>query len=290
MIKANHLSYISDSSLITLVLTLMSNCRLYGKPPFKIALIHGGPGDPGSLKELAEILSSDYGILEPLQTADSVNGQIEELKVTLDQYADLPIILIGHSWGAMLGYLFAAKYPTSIQKLIMVSSGLFDGEYAKNIMMTSLSRLSKEKQSELNELMLKLDDNCNDSDALFHKFGNIMKEADSFDPIQLEPGEVIKGQNHIFNKVWPEAAKMRETGELLTVGKKINCPVIAIHGDYDPHPYQGVQIPLSTVLKDFTFILLNNCGHEPWNERQAKDQFISLLRVHLHDFNIRNTQ
>jgi pimeloyl-ACP methyl ester carboxylesterase len=169
----------------------MSNCRLYGKPPFKIALIHGGLGDPGSLKELAEILSSDYGILEPLQTTDSVNGQIEELKVTVDQYADLPIILIGHSWGAMLRYLFTAKYPTYIQKFIMVGSGLFDVKYAENIMATSLSRLSKEKQNELHELMIKLDDDCNDSDELFHKFGNLMKEADSFDPIQLKPGEVL---------------------------------------------------------------------------------------------------
>src|SRR5205823_1861128 len=137
---------------------------------------------------------------------------------------------------------FTAKYPTYIQKLIMVGSGLFDVKYAENIMATSLSRLSKEKQSELNELMIKLDDDRNDSDELFHKFGNIMKEAGSFDPIQLKPGEVMKGQNHIFNKVWPEAAKIRETGELLAVGKIINCPVIAIHGDYDPHPYQGVQI------------------------------------------------
>lgn len=266
-----------------MVLTFMSNCRLYGKPPFKVALIHGGPGDPGSLKELAKILSRDYDILEPLQTADSVNGQIEELKVTLNRYADLPIILIGHSWGAMLGYLFTAKYPTYIQKLIMVGSGLFDVKYAENIMSTSLSRLSKEKQSELNELMIRLDDDHNDSDELFHKLGSIMKEADSFDPIQLNPSDVIKGQYHIFNKVWPEAAKIRESGELLAVGKKINCPVIAIHGDYDPHPYQGVQIPLSTVLRNFTFILLNNCGHEPWNERQAKDQFIDFLRAHLHD-------
>lgn len=254
---------------------------MYGKSPFKVAVVHGGPGDAGSLKELAQILSYDCGILEPIQTMDSVDKQIEELKQILDQYAELPITLIGHSWGAMLGYLFTAKHPTYVQKLIMVGSGLFDAKYAEKIMETSLSRLSPEKQNELNELMSNLDDAGGDSDELFHKFGNILKEADSFDPIKLNASEVMKGQYHIYKTVWPEAAKIRETGELLAVGKNIKCPVIAIHGDFDPHPYQGIQIPLSTVLDNFNFILLNNCGHEPWNERKAKDQFLKIIRAHL---------
>lgn len=259
----------------------MPNCRIYGKSPFNIALIHGGPGDAGSLKELAQMLSDDYGILEPIQTMDSVDGQIEELRSILDQYAEWPIILIGHSWGAMLGYLFAAKHPTYVQKLIMVGSGLFDAKYAENIMQTSLSRLAPEKQNKLKELMTKLDKADGDSDELFHKLGNIMKEADSFDPINLTAGEIMQGQYHIYKTVWPEAARIRETGALLAAGKNINCPVIAIHGDFDPHPYQGIQLPLSKVLNNFDFILLNNCGHEPWNERKAKEQFLKIIRAHL---------
>lgn len=259
----------------------MSNCRIYGKEPFNVAVIHGGPGDAGSLKELAQMLSEECGILEPFQAMDSVDGQIEELKLILDQYAESPIILIGHSWGAMLGYLFAAKHPTYVQKLIMVSSGLFDAKYAENIMQTSINRLSLEKQNELKELMAKLDHAEGDSDELFHKLGNLMKEADSFDPIQLNTGQVIQGQYHIYKTVWPEAAKMRETGALLAAGKSIQCPVIAIHGDFDPHPYQGIQLPLSTVLDNFNFILLTHCGHEPWNERKAKEQFLKIIRAHL---------
>jgi len=67
-----------------------------------------------------------------------------------------------------------------------------------------------------------------------------------------------------------EASQLRSGGELLNLGKKIRCPVVAIHGDYDPHPAAGVQEPLSRVLQDFHFILLKNCGHHPWFERQQK--------------------
>lgn len=262
----------------------MSNCRIYGKSPYKVALIHGGPGGAGSLKELALILSNNCGILEPLQTRDSIAGQVEELKETLNQHADLPVTLIGHSWGAMLGFIFTATYPTYVNKLIMVGSGLFDPKYAKNIMETRLSRLSEDKQVQLKKLMEKLNEESNESDELMHQFGKLMEEVDSFDPIKLTDNEVMNGQYHIYKTVWPEAAKIREKGELLGLGKKIKCPVLAIHGSFDPHPYQGIQEPLGTVIDNFTFILLDKCGHEPWIERHAKDQFINLISTHLPNF------
>jgi pimeloyl-ACP methyl ester carboxylesterase len=259
----------------------MSNCRIYGKSPYKVALLHGGPGAAGTLKELAQMLSNDCGILELLQTKDSLASQVEELRETLDQYADLPVTLIGHSWGAMLGFIFTATYPTYVNKLIMVGSGLFDSKYAKNIMETRISRLSEDKQIQLKKLEATFNENINVSDELFYQFGKLMEEVDSFDPIKLSDNEVMEGQYHIYKSVWPEAAEMREMGELLALGKKIKCPVIAIHGNFDPHPYQGIQEPLAKVINNFTFILLDKCGHEPWIERYARDQFMNLIRIYL---------
>jgi pimeloyl-ACP methyl ester carboxylesterase len=90
-----------------------------------------------------------------------------------------------------------------------------------------------------------------------------------------------EGGGDIFSAIWPEAAAMRSSGELLAQAGNIKCPVIAIHGDYDPHPADGVRIPLSGVLKDFEFILLEKCGHTPWLERQAKDAFYEVLKTAL---------
>ena len=78
----------------------METIRKYGTAPYKIGLVHGGPGAAGSLKNLAEKLSADYGVLEFLQSAKSVNGQIEELKEQVICSCQHPVILIGHSWGA----------------------------------------------------------------------------------------------------------------------------------------------------------------------------------------------
>jgi len=57
--------------------------------------------------------------------------------------------------------------------------------------------------------------------------------------------------------------ELRKSGKLLKLGKQIKYPVIAIHGDYDPHPAEGVLIPLSSILKYFRFLLLKHCGHKP---------------------------
>jgi pimeloyl-ACP methyl ester carboxylesterase len=53
--------------------------------------------------------------------------------------------------------------------------------------------------------------------------------------------------------------------------------VVAIHGDYDPHPAEGVKILLEQVLNDFRFYLLKKCGHCPWKGKYVKDAFYRLI-------------
>ena len=97
----------------------MTNLRKHGKEPFRIAVIHGGPCAPGEMAPVARELSADWGVLEPLQTAASVEGQIEELHGVLNDNADLPVVLVGFSWGAWLGFMLAALYPAFVRKLIL---------------------------------------------------------------------------------------------------------------------------------------------------------------------------
>jgi pimeloyl-ACP methyl ester carboxylesterase len=70
---------------------------------------------------------------------------------------------------------------------------------------------------------------------------------------------------------------LRKNKQLLPLGKKIKCPVIAIHGDYDPHPYKGIFAPLSQVIENFEHILLKQCGHTPWVEKHAKNHFLEII-------------
>lgn len=255
----------------------INNCNLYGRKPFTIAVIHGGPGAEGEMTPVAKELAVHSAVLEPLQTALSIDGQLKELKSVLEKKGDLPIQLIGFSWGAWLSYLFAAKFPNLVKKLILVSSGSFDQRYAQKIQETRLNRMGKDDRRKYHSLIEILSDPSidNKSEAL-QQLGKLCEKVDTFEPIEYETPQ-IDFHADIFQSVWREAAELRRSGKLLEWGKKIQCSVVAIHGDYDSHPAEGVQQPLAAVLNDFHFILLKNCGHKPWIERWAREEFYRIL-------------
>lgn len=249
---------------------------LYGSPPYSVVVVHGGPGGAGEMAPVAKELSKTKSVLEPFQTADSIDGQVQELKTILEANASLPVTLIGFSWGAWLSFIFSAKYPEKVKKLILVSSGPFEEKYAAEIMKTRMGRLTRDERSEV-ELIIEKLKNKNISQEEFSRFGELIEKADAYDLIPHQ-NDVIGFSPEIFSKVWPEASELRKSGALLALGKKIECPVVAIHGKQDSHSYDGVKKPLSAVLKHFQFFLLDQCGHKPWIEKHAREQFFGVLR------------
>jgi len=257
------------------------NLRKYGKKPYAAAVLHGGPGAPGGVAPVARELSAVCGILEPMQTSATLEGQLRELRDLLEEHGELPLTLIGHSWGAMLGFIFTAQNPRFVKKLILVGSGLFNEKYVPKLSETRLSRLNEEEKLQARNLREALNTpGLEGKSELLARFGKLMLKADSFDPLPQD-SEVIEFQYHVFANVWKEARELRKSGKLLELGKQIHCPTVAIHGDYNPHPAAGITEPLSQVVKNFRFIPLAKCGHYPWMERAARESFFQLLKEEL---------
>ena len=259
----------------------MAGLRKYGKPPFKVVVVHGGPGAPCEMAPVARELAETGGVIEPLQTALTIDGEVEELRQSIMEHATAPVVLIGYSWGAWLSFMLASRHTALVAKLILVGSAPFTEGYAFETDRTRFSRLNPAEREEIQSLKTKLDnpDYCGDKNVLMARVGKLFSHADSFDPLSHENETACCWD--IFSSIWPQAAALRRSGALLAMGKDIKCPVVAIHGDYDPHPEGGVRIPLSGVLRDFRFILLEKCGHMPWFERQARDTFYDILRREL---------
>lgn len=253
----------------------MENPRKYGRSPHKVAVLHGGPGAAGGMASVAREISRYAGVLEPIQTKDSVNGQVEELREILTYNTELPVILVGFSWGAWLSILTAARYPELAKKLILVGAGPFEQKYAERLTAERINRLNEEDRIKALELAEDLETDA--EDKLVRLF-NLFHGVDEYEALPAA-GESESGFDiHIYRRVWPEAEKMRVGGELLRLAGDIRCPVVAVHGDYDTHPWEGVREPLSRCLKDFRFILLEKCGHDPSIERYARDRFYAILQ------------
>ncbi len=260
----------------------MKNVRYYGDRPYTVAVVHGGPGAPGEMAPVARELSTMAGVLEPLQTKSTMEGQVQELCGVLEKNGNLPVVLIGHSWGAMLGFILTSRYPSLVKKLVLIGSGPFEEKYADNITPERLNRLTEAERIEVFQLIDIIDGSAvGDKDKSMLRLGELFAKADAYAPLPPGKDDVLEVSEEINRKVWAEAKKLRVSGELLELGKRIKCPVVAIHGDYDPHLAEGVREPLSRVLKDFRFVLLERCGHEPWLERFARDKFYTILKNEL---------
>jgi pimeloyl-ACP methyl ester carboxylesterase len=168
----------------------------------------------------------------------SLEGQVQELLAVLEENGQLPVTLIGWSWGAWLGFILASRYPAFVRELILIGSGPFEESYAKRIMETGLGRLSEVERVEALTLVETLQNpTTGDQPGVLARFGALMSSADMYDPLEHQ------------------------------------SEAIEVHGSYDSHPYEGVKDPLSSVLRDFRFILLDECGHERWFEKAAKSVF-----------------
>jgi pimeloyl-ACP methyl ester carboxylesterase len=226
---------------------------------------------------VARKLSSVAGVLEPLQIAASIDGLVEELRTVLEDNGKLPLTLIGFSWGAWLSVMVSASFPARVGKLILVSSGPFEEKYAADIMKTRLKRLGTKEKKEAEELLTALSGPGFPEKDSLARFGHLMFKADSYDalPDDSQPSPV---DSVAYQSIWKEAVRLRSSGRLLELAGRIECPVVAIHGGYDPHPAAGVREPLSGVIRDFRFILLDKCGHYPWRERNARAAFYRILK------------
>ncbi len=260
---------------------LIKNLRTYGQAPFNVAVIHGGPGAPGHMAPVARELTPEWSVLEPLQTAASVAGQVQELRDVLETHGRPSLVLIGSSWGGMLSFMLAARYPALVRKLILVGSGVFEEQYAASIQATRLSRLTDAEKNEADALVEALQDpTTRDENTPLARLGRLFTKADAYNPFTLDT-ENLEVQYDIHQRVWSEVVELRRRGDLLALGRQIRCPVVAIHGGYDPHPAEGVRKPLASVLDDFRFILLERCGHLPWIEREAREKFFKILKEEL---------
>lgn len=258
--------------------------RRYGTGPAPIVLVHGGPGAPGEMAPVARNLSGEYIILEPMQTESTVRGQITELAGIIQSEGDIPVILIGYSWGAWLSGMVASHFPHLVRKLVLISCGPLEETYS-HVWKNRMDRLTPNEREEIHQI-IRLMENPADprKDEYLARFGHYMSRIDSYHPVcESIESDSLPGSHDIHHAVWNEAAAMRRSGELLGYFRSVTCPVVAIHGTYDPHPWEGVQEPLSPVLTDFRMILLEKCGHTPWCEAEAKDRFFTELKAVLSE-------
>lgn len=237
-------------------------------------MVHGGPGAIGSLKGFAQELAelSQIGVMEPLQSKYSIAELIEELHNQIKDNCSNKVSLVGHSWGAWLVALFAEKYPELIEHIVLIGSAPLEDKYVSEISARRFQNLSEEDGTIFQRL---LDNQATDEDM--EKIPNIFEKSDNYCLENREKHQVDRTDSEMYNKVWSEAAQLRTNGELLAAFKNIKSKICFIQGQLDPHPVEGVTIPLQENGVLCETYLLKKCGHSPFMEKYAKEEFYKIL-------------
>jgi pimeloyl-ACP methyl ester carboxylesterase len=252
--------------------------RTYGDSGFVVITLHGGPAASGCTGPIAQGLSGTFRVMEPWQRGSSdtpltVARHVEDLHnliLTLDE----PPALFGESWGAMLALVYAAAHPDSISKVVLNGCGTYDTTTRGRIGDILNSRYTDEDRIRMAELDTTIAD---PSERMFQRY-EIIKPKYNYDHIDHEDDgtEPFDGQAH--EETWNDELRLQESGAHPAEFATITAPVLMIHGDYDPHPGIETFNLLKTIIPQIEYRELARCGHSPWYERHARDEFFEVLR------------
>lgn len=247
--------------------------RFYGNKPYEVAVIHGGPGDIGGMQPVAEHLGKICGVMEPIQSQYTIIALVMELRRQLGIYVKEPVTLIGHSWGAWLSLLVASCYPFLVKQVVLVGCPPLEEIYAGHIHERRMKRLSKEEQERFGWYMSHMSAISEDG---WHDLRYLMAKADHYAP-KTDSAAYAHLDGKMYERVWLEAMQMRRSGDLMRYIQSVSCPIYVIHGDYDPHPLEGIINPLDSLCIPYRLQILQKCGHVPFDDQFAEERFYQVL-------------
>lgn len=252
--------------------------RRHGHHGPVVAVLHGGPGAPGSAVSLARGLADRFTVLEPLQRRSggpplTVACHVEDLAAVLPEGA----ALVGHSWGAMLALSFAAAHPGWARSLALVGCGTYHSAEREAYREALAGRLPEDDRRR-EELNRRIEAASSDAELsrLLGRLRDLVVEAQSYDPLPgpEEPVEV-DGSGH--RETWADVLRRQEEGVEPAAFSAITCPVLMLHGDDDPHPGPATFERLRQFIPHLQYRGFPRCGHRPWVERHAREAFLAAL-------------
>lgn len=262
----------------------MIEVRHYGTAGPLVVLLHGGPGAPGGVAELGRCLAPRCRVMEPLQRLSggeplTVAVHVADLREVIHAAGE-PVQLVGSSWGAMLALTYAARHHESVEQVVLIGCGTFD-QHSRDVYRRRMEEFASPRdREELKHLQARL---LNEADpehrnALFAELGKVSLRIESHDLIAADH-EILHPDERGHRETWEDVLRLQGEGVQPAEFQQIRVSVLMLHGDADPHPGRLIRDSLAAHIKDLTYREFSHCGHMPWLEREAREEFLSALTV-----------
>ena len=242
-----------------------------------VLIINGGPGlDSAGFEAVAKTIAAQgYQTIlfdqrgTGLSKLNSINADTIQLALMVQDIEQLrqqlhieQWVILGHSFGGMLGAAYAAKYPQHIRKLIFSSSGGLDLQFRDQIAERLLNNLSLQEQIRMQMYQLRQrsgDDSESTRDTLAQLRARAYVVDKSKAPLIAARLKVV---NMTINQlVFADLEKNHF--DLKAQFKQFKAPVLVLQGENDIISTETAQ----TIAGSFSkaeLVLLPQCAHYGW--------------------------
>jgi len=252
--------------------------RQYGKSGPQVILLHGGPAAPGYMKPVAEQLATQFRVIEPFQRGSSaeeltVARHVRDLQDVIEKHCgtNKPLV-VGHSWGAMLALAWAAEHSDAAKAIVLVGCGTFDT--ASRQQMETIRE--KRMDANFHQRTAQLDRKYPDPDVRLAVLGSMYQQLDSVDLIEVK-NDLHQCDAAAHEQTWADMIRLQDAGVYPKAFAAIKVPVLMLHGDDDPHPGAMIRDCLRVYLPQMEYHAWPACGHYPWLEKAAREDFYHTL-------------
>ncbi len=261
----------------------MIRVRQYGASGPFVTVLHGGPGAPGYMAQVARRLGDSWHVLEPFQRDSgqetlSVARHVADLHdVVTSRCGNRPVALVGHSWGAMLALAYAAQHPDRVASVVLIGSGTFTIEARERMR----AILDARTDASLRQRVRMLNEERADPNERLGRRARLTLPLYSYDLSSSDPGfEACDARAH--QETWDDMMRLQEIGVYPQAFETIRAPVVMLHGAADPHPGEMIRASLEPYVPQLEYVQWERCGHYPWLEPTVRDDFFRVMIEWLH--------
>lgn len=194
------------------------------------------------------------------------------------------ISLVGHSYGTVVAQAYAIKYPSNVEKMVLIN-GFHSGENWQANCDSYNHQIKTQFPEQWNEIITLRDSGFISSDPIFSQlYGGVPVKYCYYHNTKLKqpsPSYNYRGWNSdvYFSIIGPDA-DFFVSGSMMDLDfrrelKKLTCQTLVIAGRYDMVSTPEYAIDYKRFMPQATFVMFEHSGHNPYLEEP--DKFYKLL-------------
>jgi proline iminopeptidase len=255
-----------------------------------IILLHGGPGVPDEMTELAEWLSHHFQVInfeqrgigtDQKETGFTMEDYIADVNHIADYFGIIRFHLFGHSWGGLYAQLYASQYPEKLLSLFLCSPASGTGSQWKETE-SEIFRYNYNRSTLWEWLGMAVN-------KVLGSLGNKQAYSRLF-------RQIIINYHKGYNVEPPDEEKLarissvaglktrKEIRKAKPLPDKVNLsfPVIITFGEFDAYgkskQYVTERFPYATTA------IIPHCGHTPWkHNREGFEKVLCTFYLSIHN-------